>query len=159
MLKTWYSLGMLLFLILLCLAVGQLGVFFTTEHAYSWYNALAKPEWTPPNIVFPLVWTILYVIMAFAAWLVWCDKTPGYRNALIFWGAQLLLNAMWTPLFFGQQAILYGLVVIDILWILLLITTVLFYRHSKIAAFLMFIYFLWISFAGILNLMIWQMNS
>jgi translocator protein len=159
MLRTWRSLGMLLFLILLCLAVGQIGVFFTTEQAFHWYNTLAKPEWTPPNVVFLVVWTVIYVLMAFAAWLVWRAKTPGYRNALIFWGVQLVLNAIWTPLFFGQQAILYGFIIIDILWIFLLITMVLFYQHSKLAAFIMALYFLWISFAGILNFTIWQMNS
>ena len=150
---------MTLFLILLCLSVGQLGIFFTNEQAFDWYNTLAKPDWTLPNIVFPIVWTVLYVFMAVAAWLVWREKKPGYRNALIFWGVQLVLNAMWTPLFFGQQAILYGMVVIDILWFFLLHTMVLFYRYSKWASFLMFFYFLWISYAGILNFLIWEMNT
>lgn len=159
MLKTLHSLGMLLFFVLVCLAIGQLGVFFTTEQAFSWYAALNKPVWTPPNFVFPLIWTLLYLLMAIAGWLVWRAKKLGYRNALIFWGVQLFLNAMWTPLFFGHQAILYGLVVIDVLWLFMLVTTVLFYKHSKLAALLMFINLVWVSFAGILNFMIWQMNA
>src|ERR1700691_1149971 len=114
--KTWRSISVLLFFILLCLAVGQLGVFFTTERAFAWYGTLAKPNWTPPNFVFPIAWTVLYVVMAVAAWLVWLAKKPNYRNALAFWGVQLILTAMWTPIFFGQQAILYALIIIDLLW-------------------------------------------
>jgi len=159
MLKTFHTLGMLLFFILICLAVGQLGSFFTTEQSYSWYAALNKPAWTPPNFVFPIVWTLLYVLIAIAGWLVWRSKKPGYQNALMFWLVQLILNAIWTPLFFGHQAILYGLVVIDILWIFILLTMFLFFKQSKLAGFLMFIYFAWVTFAGILNLAIWQMNG
>lgn len=154
----WRSLGMLLFLVLFTLTVGQLGDYFTTSQSFVWYHGLTKPVWTPPDVVFPIVWTIFYTLMAVAAWLVWRGKKPGYRNALVFWGVQLLVNVMWTPLFFGQQAILYALVVIDILWILLLITTVMFFRRSFWAGFLMLLYFIWISYAAILNFIIWQMN-
>ena len=159
MAKTWRSLGMLLFLVVLCLAVGQLGVFFTTEETLSWYDGLLKPHWAVSHYFFPLVWTTLYVLMAVAAWLVWRAKKPGYHQALLWWSVQLVLNALWTPLFFGQQALLYGLAVIDILWIVILVTMVFFYRHSKLAAFLMLLYFLWISYAGVLNFMFWRMNG
>ena len=154
----WRSLGMLMFLVALCLAVGQLGVFFTTEQTFAWYNTLIKPHWTPPGLLFPLIWTLLYVMMAIAAWLVWRVKKPGYRLALIIWSVQLLLNGLWTPLFFGHQAIVMGLVVLAILWLCLVMTVFLFYKQSRLAALLMFVYFIGITFAGALNFVIWQMN-
>lgn len=157
--KTLHSIGMLLFLVLLCLAVGQLGVFFMTDTSMNWYVSLEKPAWTVPNYVFPLVWTVLYLAMAFGAWLVWRVKKPGHHTALIFWGIQLFFNALWTPLFFGQQNILYGLIIIDLLWISILTTTILFFKQSKFAAFLMVLYLFWATYAGALNLMLWQMNT
>ncbi len=155
---TWRSLGMLIFLVLVTLSIGQLGDYFTTAESFIWYHQLIKPSWTPPDFIFPIVWTSLYTLMAVAAWLVWRGKKPGYRNALIFWSVQLVINAIWTPLFFGQQDIVYGLVVIDILWIFLLITMVMFFRRSFWAGLFMFLYFVWISFAAVLNFLLLQMN-
>lgn len=159
MLKTLHSMGMLLFLVFLCLAVGQLGTFFMTDTSMSWYFSLQKPVWTPPNLAFPLVWTLLYVLMALSVWRVWRAKKPGYHTALAFWCIQLFLNALWTPIFFGLQNILYGLIIIDLLWISIMVTMILFFKHSKFAAFLMLLYLLWVTYAGFLNLMIWQMNT
>ena len=157
-LKTWRSFSKLLFLVLLCLAVGQIGVFFTTAQAYDWYNALSKPLWTPPTLLFPLVWSLIYIVMAVAAWLVWREKNENYRRALIFWTIQLLLNGLWMPLFFGQQGLLVSLILMDILWLFLAFTAYLFYKQSRLAGILMIIYLVWITFAGILNFLIWQMN-
>lgn len=151
--------GMLLFLVLLCLAVGQLGTFFMTNTSMSWYFSLQKPTWIVPNLLFPIVWTILYILMAFSAWLIWRAKKPGYHTAIAFWSIQLLLNDLWTPIFFGLQNILYGLIIIDLLWITIMVTMILFYKHSKFAAFLMLLYLLWVTYAGALNFMIWQMNT
>jgi len=159
MLKTLHSLSMLLFLVLLCLAIGQLGAFFMTDTSMNWYYSLQKPVWTLPNFVFPLVWTILYVLMSFSAWLVWRAKKPHYQIALDFWCIQLFFNALWTPVFFSQQNLLYGLIIIDLLWISILITTIFFFKHSKPAAFLMLLYFLCATYAVALNFMIWQMNT
>lgn len=158
MLQKIYTLGMLLFFVLLCLSVGQTGIFFATEDAYRWYQLLHKPTWTPPNIVFPVAWTLLYVLIGLSAWLVWRLKKQGYRKALIFWSIQLFLNAIWTPLFFGYQEILWSFLVIDCLWLFILMTAILFYRQSKLATFFMLIYLAWVTFAGILNFSIWQMN-
>lgn len=158
MLKTWRSFGILIFLVMLCLAVGQMGVFFTTQQSYDWYNALIKPQWTPPSVLFPLVWTLIYVLMAFAAWSVWRYKKPGYRKALMFWAIQLILNGLWTPLFFGHQGIFASLILIDILWLFLCYTSYLFYKQTKTAGILMTIYLAWLTFAGVLNFVIWQLN-
>jgi len=159
MLKTLQSMGTLLFLALLCLAIGQLGAFFMTDEAMSWYVSLQKPAWTLPNLVFPIVQTILYIFMALSAWRVWRAKKPGYLTALAFWCIQLVLNTLWTPIFFGQQNILYGLIMIDLLWISIMVTLILFFKHSKFAAFLMLLYLLWVTYACALNFMIWQMNT
>jgi benzodiazapine receptor len=158
MLKTWRSYSMLLFLVLLCLAVGQMGVFFTTTQAFNWYTALNKPEWTPSSLFFPLIWTMAYVFMAFAAWLVWRQKNLNYRRALIFWTVQLILNGLWMPLFFGQQGLLASLILMDVLWLFLAVTTFMCYKQSKVAGILMLIYLSWVTFAGILNFLIWQLN-
>ncbi len=157
--KTLPSMGMLLFLMLLCLAIGQLGAFFMTETSMSWYVSLQKPAWALPNLIFPIAWTILYVLMAVGAWLVWRAKKPGYLMALAFWCVQLFLNTLWTPIFFGQQDILYGLIISDLLWISIMMTMILFFKHSKFAAFLMLLYLAWTTYAGALNFMIWQMNT
>lgn len=159
MLRTWRSFGMLLFLVALCLSVGQIGVFFTTTEAFNWYNALNKPEFTPPSLVFPLVWTAIYIFMAIAAWLVWREKNQDYRRALVFWTIQLVLNGLWTPLFFGQQALLASLILIEVLWLFLVVTTYLFFKQTKLAGSLMLIYVGWITFAGLLNFIIWQTNA
>jgi benzodiazapine receptor len=159
MLKALNSLGMLLFLVVICLALGQIGDTLTTDQAFNWYNALQKPVWTPPSIAFPIITTVLYVFMAISAWLVWIGKKPGYQIALILWGVQLLLNAAWLPIFFGQQDIFYGLLVLDALWVFVLATMIIFYKHSKLAAFLMFLSLLWVTYAGVLNFTIWQMNA
>jgi len=158
MLRTWHSFGMLLFFVLLCLAVGQIGVFFATTQAYEWYNALSKPLWTPHTLLLPLIWTLIYIVMAVAAWFVWREKNEHYRRALIFWTIQLVLNGLWMPLFFGQQGLLASLLLMDILWLFLVLTTYLFYKQSRSAGILMIIYLAWITFAGVLNFFIWQMN-
>ncbi|HEV2614435.1 MAG TPA: TspO/MBR family protein [Gammaproteobacteria bacterium] len=158
MLRTWRTFSMLLFFVLLCLAVGQMGVFFTTTEAFNWYNTLNKPSWTPPSLAFPLVWTTIYIVMAVAVWLVWRAKQPHYRRAIVFWVIQLILNGLWTPLFFGHQGLLGSVILIDVLWLVLAITTFLFFKQSRVAGILMLIYLAWISFAGLLNFMIWQMN-
>jgi benzodiazapine receptor len=153
-----HSLGMLLFLTLLCLAVGQIGAFFTTEESYHWFHALNKPTWTPPIYITPIIWTVVYLLMALSAWLIFRLKKAHYRIALFFWCIQLVLNAFWIPLFFGNQEALYGLIIISILWALVFITTLLFYRISRLAGFFMLTYLSWITFMGILNFKIWALN-
>ena len=157
--KQWRSLGMLVLFIALGLGAGQLGTFFTSAESFAWYSELVKPSWTPPDFIFPLAWTFLYVLIGLAAWLVWYSKKPGYEKALGLWVLQLIFNALWTPIFFGLQAISHSLIVIDLLWIFTLITMIVFYRYSRFAAFLMFIYALWLTYAGVLNFMLWRMNS
>lgn len=153
-----YSMMVLFLLVIVCLAVGQSGVTFMTPDAFAWYHALTKPSWTPPNYVFPIVWTFLYLLMAVAAWLVWREKKRAQGWALGVWGIQLLLNSLWTPLFFGHHLIRESFMLMVLYGVMVLISTVLFYRHHKLAGFLMTLYFAWVIFAGMLNFYVWQLN-
>ena len=124
-----------------------------------WYSQLAKPRWTPPNWLFGPVWSILYAFMAIAAWMVW--KKAGFSGALLplaFFLLQLILNAVWSWLFFGLQnpGLAFGEIII--LWLAILLTLVAFWRETIIAGALLTPYFAWVSFAVILNLFIWRMN-
>jgi translocator protein len=124
------------------------------------YGRLAQPSWAPPASVFGPTWTVLYTLMAVAAWLVW-RSGPGAqtRPALIAYAVQLVLNAVWTPLFFGLG--LRGVAFVDIclLWVALVVTVVLFWRRRPLAGALLLPYLAWTSFAACLNLAVWQLNT
>ena len=124
--------------------------------APDYYARLEKPGWAPPAWLFGPVWTVLYAMIALAGWLVWRRVGPG--PALWAWTAQLVLNAVWTPIFFGAGR--YGLAFVDIvaLWLLIGVTVALFRRASRPATLLMLPYWAWVTFAGALNLAIWRMN-
>ena len=121
-----------------------------------WYASLNKPAWNPPSWIFGPVWTALYLMMAVAAWLVW--RRDGWRQPLRLYFTQLLLNAAWTPVFFGAQEIGWALAVIVALWAAILCTLLAFRRVSKLAAWMMVPYLAWVSFAAVLNFTLWRMN-
>jgi len=121
-----------------------------------WYATLAKPEWNPPSWIFGPVWTVLYLMMAVAAWVVW--KRDGWRRPLWFYSGQLLLNAAWTPVFFAAHQIGLALVVISALWLAILGTLLAFWRVSKPAGWMLVPYLAWVSFAAFLNYTLWRMN-
>jgi len=124
-----------------------------------WYAEIAKPDWNPPSWVFGPAWTVLYVMMAVAAWLVWCDG--GWRKqkkALTFFCVQWAFNAIWTPVFFGFHQIGLALAIIAALWIAILLTMERFWRVSVLSMALMIPYLAWVTFASMLNLTIWLMN-
>lgn len=145
--------------------VGWLAVSFAAAWVGSrfmpgaWYNALAKPSWNPPNFVFAPVWTALYVLMAVAAWLVWRRAGfTGARAALTLFIVQLALNALWSYLFFGAHRPDLAFMEILVLWALILVTAVLFWREVQLAGLLMLPYLAWVGFASFLNFTLWQMN-
>lgn len=122
-------------------------------------NRSNKPGWTPPNRLFPIVWSFLYVMMAVSAWLIW--KEYGFeqaRNELRWFGIQLILNATWSWIFFGEHLISTALGEIFLLWIAILFTMILFWQKNKIAGWLLLPYLLWVSYATALNFAIFQMN-
>ena len=125
----------------------------------AWYLALNKPSWNPPAWSFGPAWTLLYTLMAVAAFLVW--KRGGFaaqRVPLALYGLQLGLNAAWTPIVFGAHALGLGLLTIGALWIAILLTLLIFRRIRPLAGALMLPYLLWVSFATALNFALWRMN-
>jgi translocator protein len=139
-----------------CLAVGSLGGFITMKPVLEWYPSLVKPSWTPPSWLFGPVWTLLYIMMAVAAWLVW--RAGESRTALILFFAQLALNLAWSFLFFGARSPGLGLIEIVFLWLAVAATIFAFAFRSRVAAFLMVPYLVWVSFAAALNAAIFMLN-
>ena len=125
-----------------------------------WYEALDKPALTPPGWVFPVVWALLYLMIAVAGWLIWRNrgKSPFARRALAFWGAQLFFNAMWSWLFFGLQSPGMALADIVVLWTLIVGTVITAWQVKPVAGALLVPYLAWVSFAVWLNGMIWHLN-
>jgi tryptophan-rich sensory protein len=143
----------LILIIAVCLAVGLIGSLFTSGSLKAWYPMLTKPWFTPPDWLFGPVWTALYIMMGAAAFLIWRKgwNTQGVRVALIAFGIQLLLNALWSPAFFGLRSTLAGLIVIVLLLAAITLTTLLFFTISRPAGALMIPYLAWVSFATSLN--------
>ena len=145
--------------LLICFAAAGLGGLATAPQIPTWYAQLAKPTWTPPDGVFGPVWTLLYAMMAVAAWLVW--RPGGFAAAklpLVLFGIQLGLNTLWSLLFFGLQRPGWAAIEIVLLWVAILATTSAFWARSRAAGGLMIPYLLWVTFAVVLNFVIWQMN-
>lgn len=146
--------------ILGCELVGILGTIFTTPSIPTWYSSLNKPVFSPPNWIFGPVWTILYLLMGVSFYLIlkigW--KQKKVKDALKFFLAQLALNFVWSPLFFGLKSPLLGLITIIAMWVLIVITMKKFYPLSKVAFYLLIPYLLWVSFATILNASILILN-
>jgi benzodiazapine receptor len=125
-----------------------------------WFQSLAKPSWNPPSWLFGPVWTILYILMAIAAWRVW-DR-GGFakqKGPLTLFFIQLVLNAAWTPLFFGAHQLLAAFILIIVMWAAILLTLLSFRRVDSVAAAMLIPYLAWVSFATVLNGVIWRMNS
>jgi benzodiazapine receptor len=139
----------------LCLLVAVADGAVTALSVRTWYLTLTPPPGTPPNWVFGPVWTVLYVMMAVAAWLVW---RVGSMRAVRVWGWQLLLNALWTPAFFGLQSTGLGLVLIVSLLVMVAVTLMIFRRVQPIAALLMVPYLAWVGYATYLNAGFWWLN-
>jgi benzodiazapine receptor len=126
-----------------------------------WYASLVKPGWTPPPWVFGPAWTILYAMMAVAAWRLWRrrDALPrASRRALALFAVQLALNLAWTPVFFGMQRPDLALAVILLLWVAIAATIVAAWKACKTAAALLVPYLAWVTFATALNAAIWRLN-
>ena len=150
--------GLLAFLFV-CLLVSAVGGLVTASSVGGWYATLDKPVFNPPNWVFAPVWTVLYVLMAVAAWRVWRGPQSAPRSwGLIMFAVQLALNLLWSVLFFGLQ--LVGVAVIEILLLLaaIVINALLFHRVDRLAGWLFAPYVLWVAFATSLNLALWWLN-
>ncbi|MFN2261748.1 MAG: TspO/MBR family protein [Psychroflexus sp.] len=146
--------------ILICLGVGFLGSIATQTSVNTWYVELNKPSFNPPNWLFAPVWTTLFVMMGISAGIVWSRGLHHVwvKTALYHFAFQLILNAMWSIVFFGYQAPLIALFVILALLILILITIKWFKVVNSLAAYLLIPYLIWVIFAAILNFEIWRLN-
>ena len=146
--------------IFICLFAGFLGSVFTTPAIPTWYAALTKPSFTPPGWLFFPVWTALFIIMGISVYLIWQRGIEDHqvKTALGIFAAQLILNVLWSAAFFGLRSPLAGLIDISILWIFIVVTIIYFMKVSRTAGLLLIPYILWVSFAAVLNFLIWRLN-
>jgi tryptophan-rich sensory protein len=146
--------------VVLCLLAGFIGSMATTPKIQSWYAGINKPSFTPPSWLFGPVWTVLYVLMGIALYLVWRTglAAKGVKVAIAVFIAQLVLNMLWSFAFFGAESPLAGLVVIAALWIMIVVTIAVFAPVSRPAALLLIPYIAWVSFATVLNAAIYALN-
>ncbi|MBW2978365.1 tryptophan-rich sensory protein [Candidatus Woesearchaeota archaeon] len=142
--------------LLLPFLASAVGGFFTSSSVSTWYVGLVKPSFNPPNWVFGPVWTVLYLFMGIALYLVWTKKYD--KKAFTAFGVQLSLNVLWSLFFFGMKLPLLAFIEIISLWIAILVTIMYFYRIKKASAYLLVPYLLWVSFAAVLNFFIFYLN-
>lgn len=132
---------------------------FTVTAVTTWYAALVKPGFNPPNQLFGPVWTLLYTLMAIAAWLVWKQPDSPLRTAaLVLFAIQLGLNFAWSFVFFWAHQLGLSVIEIALLWVGILGTMLLFFRLSRVAGWMFVPYLAWVSFAALLNFSIWRLN-
>lgn len=143
--------------IMLCLATGFIGGFATQSAIDTWYATLAKPWWNPPNWVFAPAWTLLYIMMGIAAWLVWKTK-DRIGPAMVLFGAQLVFNLGWSLVFFGLRSPGLALIEVVFLWGSVFLTMLAFFGRQTTAGWLFVPYLAWVSFAALLNAAIWWLN-
>lgn len=145
----------ILFLIFLagCFAAGTTGAVFPPG---DWYDGLKKPGWTPPNWLFPVAWTTLYLCIAIAA--ARASVQDGSSYAMAFFALQLALNTLWTPVFFGLRRMDGGMAVLVCLWLAVFATLIMFWQLDTIAGLLFVPYLIWVTVAGALNWSVWRLN-
>jgi len=139
---------------------GVVGSFFTVSAIPTWYAGLIKPDFSPPNWLFAPVWVILYLMMGVAVYLIWqqLDKVKTAKNFLAVFWIHLFFNATWSIIFFGLQNPGIAFVNIIIIWLFILALLIKGWVIDKRAAYLLIPYFLWVSFASVLNYFIWYLN-
>ena len=142
------------------LLLGFLGSLATRPAIATWFAGLAKPSFSPPNWLFGPAWTVLYILMGLAVYIVWTrgTETRGVKPALAFFGVQLVLNLAWSFIFFAARSPLGGLIEILVLWVAIAVTMVLFFRVSVAAGLLFVPYLGWVTFATVLNAAIFALN-
>ena len=148
--------------VIICLSVGYLSGMVTREAITTWYPTLVKPSFNPPNWIFAPVWTSLYVMMGIAAGLVWnqiASNEVAVTKALQFFGIQLVLNVLWSYLFFGMHNLMLATIEVVLLWLLIFENYSQFAKINKTASYLLLPYLAWVSFASVLTASIWWLNS
>lgn len=146
--------------LVICLLAGAAGAFFTADSLSVWYSALNKPSFNPPDSVFAPVWTILYIMMGISMFLIWKEglKNKDVKNAFIFFVMQLVLNVLWSAVFFGAHSVSGGLMVIVLLLLTVLYCIISFRKISRTASVLLIPYLAWLIYAALLNYYILILN-
>lgn len=146
------------FLVVVTLVCG-IGAFYSPANDPAWWGALKKPAGFPPSWIIPPIWMALYIAMAMAIWLVW-HSAPWHRtsSAQLLWWTQLILNAIWMPLFFGSHRVDLAVVEIFVLVVAIGATIGAFRKHSRLAAWLLAPYVVWVGFLAVQTMQIWQLN-
>ncbi len=146
--------------LLLCQAAGIVGAFFTRSAIDTWYAGLNKPFFSPPNWLFAPAWLTLYLLMGVSLYLIWRQglKIKENKKAFCLFLFHLLINALWSIIFFSLRNPFGALICIFLLWVLILVLIKKFFKIEKKSAYLLIPYWLWVSFATILNFAIWQLN-
>ena len=155
----WQIFGLVAWLVL-CFAASGIGASVTIPEIDGWYATLTKPSFNPPNWIFSPVWSVLFLMMAVAAWLVW--RRFGFKRApaaMTVFLIQLIANVMWSILFFGMQSPSMAFFWICVLWSLIVSTIMLFWKKSSLAGAILLPYLGWVTFAGLLNFWIWRLNA
>jgi tryptophan-rich sensory protein len=142
-----------LIFLLACAAAASTGIIFKPG---AWYESLVKPRFTPPNWAFPVAWTIIYLLLAWAGYRL--TLIPESQTVLALWAAQIALNTLWTPVFFGAHRIVAGMVIISLLWIVAATMVVLAMRLDVITGLILFPYVVWLCVAAALNFSILRNN-
>lgn len=150
----------LLLSIIIPLGIGSLAGIATSRNIETWYKTLIRPSFAPPNWVFGPAWTILYLLMGIALYLVWNSKTESHwkQKAFMIFGIQLVLNFLWSFLFFEFKWMGVALVEIILLWMAIFLTILVFSKVNKTASWLLVPYIAWVSFASLLNYYYWDLN-
>ncbi|MBU0641608.1 MAG: tryptophan-rich sensory protein [Planctomycetes bacterium] len=151
----------LVFWIVLSFIPGAVGSLFTSPNIQTWYVTLNRPQFSPPNWLFGPVWTLLYLSMGIAAYIVWERRAESKAvfAALVLFVVQLFINGLWSFTFFGQHNIFQALIQIVLLWFLIVAMIVKFYQINKPAGLILVPYLLWVSFATLLNYSFWGLNT
>jgi len=154
------NLSALVAFVVLCELAGVIGSIFTISSIPTWYAVLRKPWFTPPNWLFGPIWLTLYFLMGISLYLVFENKKNKAKEKPALWafGIQLFLNVLWSVLFFGMHYLLYGFIEIVLLWISIAVTIILFFKVSKVAAYLLLPYILWVTIAASLNYYVFILN-
>ena len=151
----------IIYCVAICLVVGYLSSITTQSSINTWYPTLIKPSFNPPNWLFAPVWTLLFIMMGIAAGMIWKhleSQRELVKKALLFFTVQLLLNALWSYLFFGLNNVLLALIEVILLWLVIYETFHIFKKIDKKAAYLFIPYLIWVAFAAVLNGSIYYLN-
>jgi tryptophan-rich sensory protein len=152
------NLNILLYSIIIPLLAGFTGTFFSNPRVDIWYNVLEKPSFQPPDWIFGPVWTFLYILMGIALYKIITSKAINKKSAYFLFVFQLILNTAWSLIFFNFHLINIAFIELLVLWFFILLTILEFYKINKLAAYLLYPYIIWVTFAGLLNYFIWILN-